>query len=132
MTKLKCVDCGTIFESNLQECPSCGCPSNACTIEQEQPQTIQNSNANFESRSTNEERQNEFQQSPPPSYRKRKIRPFEITCYILAILFAIMWLLTQTTYGGYGNFDGANSALRKEIAAFGFLIVGRLTALINK
>ena len=54
MAKLKCGDCGTVFDSNLQECPSCGCPSNACTIVQEQPQTMHDSNANFESRSTNE------------------------------------------------------------------------------
>ena len=30
MEKLKCKDCGQVFDSNLNECPNCGCPSNEC------------------------------------------------------------------------------------------------------
>lgn len=132
MARIRCVDCGTVFDSNLQECPSCGCPGNASTIVEEQPEAIHDPNAIFESRPTSDNPHNKSRQSPPPLDEKRKMHPFEITCYVLAVIFALLWLVTQTTSGGIANFDGSISALRKEIAAFGFLIAGRLTALINK
>lgn len=30
MNKLKCTECGHIFDDNLKECPNCGCPANEC------------------------------------------------------------------------------------------------------
>ncbi len=27
MAKLRCNECGEVFDSNLQECPTCGCPA---------------------------------------------------------------------------------------------------------
>ena len=57
---------------------------------------------------------------------------FEYLCYIFAGLCAIEFFLTPTTRGEVVNFDGSNTALRWEIAFFGWLIVGRITALINK
>lgn len=57
---------------------------------------------------------------------------FEYLCYILAGICAIMFVSTPTTKGTIVNIDGSNTALRWEIAFFGWLIVGRITALINK
>ena len=39
MEKLKCAECGQIFNDNLNECPNCGCPASECEI-------VANSNAN--------------------------------------------------------------------------------------
>ena len=30
MGKLKCIECGQIFNDNLNECPNCGCPASEC------------------------------------------------------------------------------------------------------
>lgn len=30
MSNLKCTDCGIEFNSNLEECPNCGCPASEC------------------------------------------------------------------------------------------------------
>ena len=30
MNKMKCTDCGHVFDSGLEECPNCGCPANIC------------------------------------------------------------------------------------------------------
>lgn len=30
MSKLKCIDCGTVFDDSQQSCPTCGCPKEAC------------------------------------------------------------------------------------------------------
>lgn len=32
MSKLKCIDCGTIFESTMDSCPTCGCPAKNCEV----------------------------------------------------------------------------------------------------
>ena len=132
MAKLRCGDCGTVFESNIQECPTCGCPASACTVEIEQPQPTNGLNSSDSPNTTNSTPINENEQSNPIIEVKRKMHPFEVACYALAIIFAILWLLQPTTSGGYANAYGANQALMKEIAAFGFLIAGRLTAILNK
>lgn len=134
MEKLRCGDCGTVFESNLQECPSCGCPASACSNESEQPQTTHhtNTNTNTGSSVSPETPPKEIPQLPSPMKGKRKMHPFEITCYCLAVICALLFLFTSTTSGGYVNFDGSNVALRHEIAAFGWLIAGRLTGILNK
>jgi hypothetical protein len=64
--------------------------------------------------------------------KNQKPKTFEYLCYIFAGLCALMFFFTHTTSGSYVNFDGSNTALRWEIAFFGWLIVGRITALINK
>lgn len=30
MSKLKCIDCGTVFDDSQHACPTCGCPKEAC------------------------------------------------------------------------------------------------------
>lgn len=30
MTQLKCIECGQIFDGNLEDCPNCGCPASEC------------------------------------------------------------------------------------------------------
>lgn len=30
MGKLKCTECGQVFENHLKECPNCGCPASEC------------------------------------------------------------------------------------------------------
>lgn len=30
MEKMKCKECGQVFNSNLKECPNCGCPASEC------------------------------------------------------------------------------------------------------
>lgn len=132
MGKLRCPECGTVFDSNLLECPECGCPASACTIVPEQPQTTTDSNSSESSNTINETPPNGNQQQNSIIEEKRKIRPFEYACYVLALIFAILWILQPTTSGQYVNFDGANRSLSFEIAAFGFLITGRLTAILNK
>ena len=57
---------------------------------------------------------------------------FEFLCYIFAGICAFVYYKTPTTRNGAVNFDGSIMALRWEIAFFGWLIVGRITALINK
>lgn len=61
---------------------------------------------------------------------------FEYLCYIFAGLCALMFISTPTSRSSMGvevaNLDGLNKALRWEIAFFGWLIVGRITALVNK
>lgn len=32
MARIKCTECGQIFESNLNACPNCGCPASECEI----------------------------------------------------------------------------------------------------
>lgn len=60
-------------------------------------------------------------------------KKFEYLCYILAGICALMFFFTPTTKDGEViNFDGSNQVLRWEIAFFGWLIVGRITALISK
>lgn len=134
MAKLRCGDCGNVFESNLQECPSCGCPASACSNEPEQPQTTHHTNTNTGSSVTQETPPKEIPELSSPMEEKRKMHPFEIACYCLAVICAILFLLSlgSTTSGRFVNFDGSNQALRHEIAAFGWLIVGRLTGILNK
>ena len=68
-----------------------------------------------------------------PNTRKFKINfGFEYLCYIFAVICAFAFYKTPTTSNGVVNLDGSNMALRWEIAFFGWLIVGRITALINK
>ena len=121
MKRLKCNDCGYVFDGNKSECPNCGCPaSDSRTVSEEQP-------------TSGNRKQNEIKHSNvhyPDA--KRKPKTFEIVCYVLAGICAISFIFTSTTQSGYVNFDGSNIALRYEIAAFGWLIVGRITALINK
>ena len=57
---------------------------------------------------------------------------FEYLCYIFAVICAFAFYKTPTTSNGVVNLDGSNTALRWEIAFYGWLIVGRITALINK
>ena len=132
----KCNECGQVFDGNLQECPSCGCPASACSDEPIQPQTEHDSYTNVGQGSTIPPNSaippNEFQQFPPPFNQKRSMDAIEILCYVFAGIFALSWLIQPTTSSGYVNFDGANTALRREIATFGFLILGRLTAILNK
>ena len=82
MAKVKCSDCGEVFDSNLQECPTCGCPASASTIIQEPAETVNNSNS--DQNSTYSDSQNE-QQSPPPLKEKREMDTLEKVCYGLAI-----------------------------------------------
>lgn len=35
MSKLKCDDCGTIFEGTMGSCPTCGCPVDNCVVVEE-------------------------------------------------------------------------------------------------
>lgn len=35
MKKLKCDDCGAVFDESLQSCPNCGCPKSACHVYEE-------------------------------------------------------------------------------------------------
>lgn len=35
MNKLKCEDCGMIFDENMQSCPNCGCPKSECLAYEE-------------------------------------------------------------------------------------------------
>ena len=35
MSKLKCNDCGTIFEGTMDSCPTCGCPAKYCVVVEE-------------------------------------------------------------------------------------------------
>ena len=30
MAKLKCTECGQVFDGNLKDCPNCGCPASEC------------------------------------------------------------------------------------------------------
>ena len=57
---------------------------------------------------------------------------FEFLCYIFAGICAIAFFMTPTSRNEIVNLDGSYMALRWEIAFFGWLIVGRITALINK
>lgn len=129
MAKVRCSECGEVFDSNLQECPTCGCPASASTILQEQTEIVNNSYS--DQNSTISDSQSE-QQSPPPLKEKREMDNFEKACYILALLSFIMSFLVSTSNGWIANLDGEIKELEFVIATFGFLIVGRLTALINK
>lgn len=41
MEKLKCIECGKVFEATASNCPECGCPASECEtiIEQQEPTT---------------------------------------------------------------------------------------------
>lgn len=39
MSKLKCNDCGTFFESTINSCPTCGCPAKDCDVVEESTRT---------------------------------------------------------------------------------------------
>ncbi|MBR3284582.1 MAG: hypothetical protein IKI60_04635, partial [Alloprevotella sp.] len=79
---------------------------------------------------------NSMTKNPPmsvyPQPNKRTYGGLEIACYCLAAICGIAWIFTQTTRSDYVNFDGSNIALRREIATFAWLIIGRLTALIDR
>lgn len=32
MTQLKCIECGQVFDGNLEDCPNCGCPASECEL----------------------------------------------------------------------------------------------------
>lgn len=38
MKKVKCDDCGTVFDETLQSCPNCGCPKSECHVYEEATQ----------------------------------------------------------------------------------------------
>ena len=142
MNKFKCFDCGKEFKGNLSFCPDCGCPSSSCQRIEEQEMTKEEP---IRQQTTNDEQLNTVKQQssqpyqknlnsnyPQPQTPKRKAGTFEIVCYVFAGICAFLCMLQQTTSGGYVNFDGSNLRLFWEIAAFSWLIVGRLTALVNK
>lgn len=119
---MKCPDCGLEFDSSQQECPNCGCPASSCKFLEETipQQTESNVPQKIEGQNID---------SSQPKERKKT---FEIVCYCLAGLSTLLFIFTPTSRGGYVNFDGSDTALRYEIAAFGWLIAGRLTAILNK
>lgn len=43
MSKLKCNDCGTTFESTMDSCPTCGCPVNYCNVVEAADKVCENS-----------------------------------------------------------------------------------------
>ena len=46
MSKLKCLDCGQVFNDKFESCPNCGCPASSCEvyIEEEQTENVNNQN----------------------------------------------------------------------------------------
>ena len=114
MSNLKCKECGMEFNSNLEECPNCGCPASECSVV---------------NKGVNSSPQKKQQVNLP---KAKSTDPFEIVCYVLAGICAVLFFFTSTTRSGYVNFDGSFTALQYEIAAFAWLITGRITAVINK
>lgn len=124
MNQQKCPECGTIFSAQLSECPECGCPASNF-FSAEDTLHPQEQGMNYQQAMNDSQHPNQ----PTPTPKKSS---FEIVCYCLAGICAVLFIFTPTTRGGYTNFDGSSTALRWEIAAFGWLIVGRLTAIFNK
>ena len=135
MKQLRCNECGTVYSAQLTICPECGCPATDSVVvdEEDSPPNredqVKGKNITMEPERKNVQRESQYDNHLKPQKKKKT---FEIICYCLAGLCALSAIFTSTTNGGYVNFDGSNSALRSEIAAFGWLIVGRITALINK
>lgn len=102
MNNLKCTECGMEFNSNLEECPNCGCPASECSVV---------------NKGVNSSPKNKQQVNLPEA---KPQRPFEIVCYVLAGICAVPFFFTSFT------------ALQYEIAAFAWLITGRITAVVNK
>lgn len=149
MSKFKCIDCGQEFDAKFSFCPNCGCPSSSCQIIEEETalreEPVQQETTESEQpyaglqQAQQPLNQNAGQQMEPLTYdipqpSKRRTQPgtFEIICYVLAGICAVLFLIQQTSSGGYVNLDGSNRKLIWEIAAFSWLIVGRLTALVNR
>lgn len=150
MSKYKCIECGQEFAGNYTACPNCGCPSSACqVIEEEKRNDVPNQQKTTYggqpqpgatpyqqgSQQVNYQTQPGYRQMPYYGYSqkpKRQCGTFEIVCYVFAGIFAFLFIFQQTTRSGVVNLDGSNMALRWEIGAFSWLIVGRLTALVNK
>ena len=142
MKQFRCKECGGLFAVGMNYCPGCGCPATVCeTVDDGVPPPLDDEMpppppidgvAGEKKMGTGRENVQKPPQQPNFIIPEKKKNYFEITCYCLAGICGLLFLLTATTNGGYVNFDGSNTALRHEIAAFGWLIVGRLTALINK
>lgn len=149
MSRFKCIDCGQEFDTKFSFCPNCGCPSSSCQIIEEETtpneETVQQETAESEQPNTDQQQAQQTQTQyaaqqmepltydvPQPSKRRTQPGTFEMICYVLAGICGLLFIFTQSSSGGYVNFDGSNWKQIWEIAAFSWLIVGRLTALVNK
>lgn len=131
MSQIKCTECGQLMPEGVNRCPNCGCPVENAPAEQKTTAQPAQETPEVEQQSTNSMTKN-----PPmsvyPQPNKRQYGGLEIACYCFAAICGIAWIFTQTTRSDYVNFDGSNIALRREIATFAWLIIGRLTALIDR
>ena len=121
MSKIKCCECGLEFGSDHNECPNCGCP-----VSQPDKTRLSAAGNGPTAGIPPYFPQQMPQQMPLPPNMGRHYSAFEIICYVFAGISAVLYILT------FFNYQMSNIALRHEIAAFSWLIVGRITALVNK
>lgn len=59
MTQLKCIECGQIFDGNLEDCPNCGCPASECELlDTKNSETNETSNNSTSRQEANKETDN--------------------------------------------------------------------------
>lgn len=126
MAKLKCDDCGQIFDDIMQSCPNCGCPKSAChayeepkqeTTEPEEPKQEQQQKNESSSQSAEEQRQ-EATMASSPNFQETEenyyytdfnwFESFSSDPWLLTSLQTVRWLrwlCAPWHIGGKGNKD---------------------------
>ena len=99
MGKMKCKECGQVFNDNLKDCPNCGCPASECEPLDSTDETNRGSN-DTESRHDNQEdvSNNDYLANEP----RNNGAPFNRTdvrdCYSTAGYYRPWWNILQPWY----------------------------------